>query len=206
VTCHRFFCFSAWLAVIALGVTPAHAQGIEAAPFVGYRFGGDFFELVTGRAVDTDGAPAIGLSFDVPLPDGFHLEGLFTHQNAHLVTTNLVGERLEWNVAVDHWLGGAIQELSAGRVRPFVSGLVGLTRFGVPADDEWRFVAGGGGGVKLLPTRHVGIRLDGRLFATFVDVDARAAACGGAGRCLTALDVDVVWQAEFTAGLVVKIP
>jgi hypothetical protein len=203
---HRFYCVSAWLTVVALCATPAHAQGIEVAPFVGYRFGGDFFELVTGRAVDVDGAPAIGLSFDVPLPDGLHIEGLFTHQNAHLVNTTFAGEPLQWNVAVDHWLGGAIQELSTARVRPFVSGLVGLTRFGVPSDDEWRFVAGGGGGVKLLPTRRLGIRLDGRLFATFVDVDAHAAVCGGAGRCLTALNVDVVWQAEFTAGLVVKIP
>jgi hypothetical protein len=204
VTCHRYR-FSAWLVVVALGVIPAHAQGVEVAPFVGYRFGGDFFELVTGRAVDTDGTSAIGFSIDVPLPDGLHVEGLFTHQNAHVVTTSLVGERLQWNVAVDHWLGGAVQELSAGSVRPFVSGVAGLTRFGVPSDAEWRFVAGGGGGVKWLPTRHVGIRLDGRLLATFVDVDARAVACGGAGRCLTALSVDIVWQAEFSAGVVVQI-
>ena len=36
------------------------AQGIEITPFGGYRFGGDFFEIVTGQPVDTDGAPAVG--------------------------------------------------------------------------------------------------------------------------------------------------
>jgi hypothetical protein len=193
-------------AVVTIGVVPSYAQRVEAAPFVGYRFGGDFFELATGRVVDTDGAPAVGLAIDVPLPDGLHVEGLFTHQDAHFVTTNLVGARQQWNVAVDHWQGGAVQELSLGRVRPLLSGLIGLTRYGVPSDREWRFVAGGGGGVKLLPTRNVGIRLDGRLFATFVDVDARGAVCGGGGACITAVSVDVVWQAEFSAGLVVRIP
>jgi hypothetical protein len=199
-------CLSAWLVTVTLGAVPAYAQRVEVAPFAGYRFGGDFFELVTGRAVDADGSPAVGVVIDVPLSDGLHVEGLLTHQDARIVTTNFVGDRQPWSVVVDHWQGGAIQELRAGRARPFFSGLAGLTRFGVPSDHEWRFVAGGGGGVKLLPSRHVGIRVDARLFATFVDVDARAAVCGRSGRCLTAVSVDIVWQAEFTAGLVVKIP
>ena len=80
-----------------------------------------------------------------------------------------------------------------------------MTRYGAPSDSEVRFVAGGGGGVKLLPTRYLAVRLDGRLFATFVDVDTRAAVCGG-GPCVAAFDVDIVWQAEFAAGLVVRIP
>ena len=197
---------SAWLVIVTLGAVPAYAQRVEVAPFAGYRFGGDFFELATGRAVDVDGSPVIGVVIDVPLPGGLHVEGLFTHQDAQVVTTNVVGDRQQWNVVVDHWQGGAVQELRAGRARPFFSGLAGLTRFGVSSDQEWRFVAGGGGGVKLLAGRHVGIRLDARLFATFVDVDARAAVCRGGGACVTALSVDIVWQAEFAAGVVVKIP
>src|SRR5262245_23322467 len=58
--------------------TPLQAQGIEITPFGGYRFGGDFFELITGRPVDTDGAPAIGATIDIPLHDGLQIEGLFT--------------------------------------------------------------------------------------------------------------------------------
>ena len=37
----------------------SHAQVIEVTPFIGYRFGGDFFELITGQSVDLD---ARGLS------------------------------------------------------------------------------------------------------------------------------------------------
>jgi hypothetical protein len=199
-------CGVAWLGVLTLSTGTASAQRVEVTPFAGYRFGGDFFELATGHPVDTDGAPAVGLLFDVPLPDGLHVEGLFTHQDAQVVTTNLFGDRQHWNVAVDHWQAGAVQEVRGDRVRPFLSGLLGLTRYGVASDHEIRFVAGGGGGVKLLPSRHLALRMDGRLYATFVDVDARGAVCGGHGRCVSALAVDVVWQAEFAVGLVVRIP
>jgi hypothetical protein len=51
----------------------------------------------------------------------------------------------------------------------------------------------------VLLQRHLDLRLDGRVFTTFVDVDAAARCSGG---CLVGLNVNVVWQAEFTAGLV----
>ena len=193
------------LVLTALGAASAHAQAVQVAPFVGYRFGGDFYELATGRAVDADGAPSAGVLVDVRLPDGLHLEGLFSHQNARFVTSDLFGAQREWDVVVDHWQGGALQELRGGRVRPFLSGLVGLTRYGIPSDNEVRFAAAAGGGVTLLPSRHVGVRLDGRVYGTFLNIGGRAVGCGQTP-CLVALDVDVVWQAEFTAGVVVRIP
>jgi hypothetical protein len=65
--------------------------------------------------------------------------------------------------------------------------------------------AGAGGGVKLFATPNLGLRLDGRVFATFLDANVRAGACS-AGTCLLLTHVDVAWQMEFTAGLVVKFP
>jgi hypothetical protein len=186
-------------------VSLASAQRLELMPFAGYRFGGDFFELASGHPIDADGAPAIGAVVNVPLGDGLHVEGLFTHQNGRVTSTDLFGHQSRWNVTVDHWQAGGLQELRHDRVRPFLTGLVGLSRYAIEGDSELRFVAGAGGGVKLFPVSRVGIRLDGRLFATFLDVGGRALACP-AGPCLIALDVDVIWQAEFSAGVVVKVP
>jgi hypothetical protein len=45
------------------------------------------------------------------------------------------------------------------------------------------------------------VRLDARVYSTFVDFDARAIACGP-GTCLTGFNIDVVWQIEMTAGVV----
>jgi hypothetical protein len=53
-----------------------------------------------------------------------------------------------------------------------------------------------------MPVPRVGLRLDGRVFATFVEAEGRAIACTP-GICLFSLDTDIVWQAEFTAGIVI---
>jgi hypothetical protein len=89
-------------------------------------------------------------------------------------------------------------------VRPFLTGMLGLSRTSVPGDNEIRFTLAAGGGVKVFPWRVVGVRVDGRLFATFLDLDGRAVACG-TGTCVLGLHTDVVWQAEFSAGLVVRL-
>jgi hypothetical protein len=192
------FALCLWLCPAAAG-----AQTVEVSPFVGYRLGGDFFERVTNQPVDLDGAPAIGGILNVAMHDGLWFEGLYTHQAARVdVPGNPLAAPTRWRITVDHWLAGGLQEFGQGRARPFLTGLLGLTRYGAEGDNEIRFVIGAGGGAKLRPTRHVAGRVDGRVFATFADVDGRAIVCSP-GFCLVAISTDVVWQAEFSAALVI---
>ena len=44
---------------------------------------------------------------------------------------------------------------------------MGLTRYGLPHDSETRFSVSGGAGVKLFAAPWIGVRFDGRVFATF---------------------------------------
>jgi hypothetical protein len=92
-------------------------------------------------------------------------------------------------------MAGGLQEFGEGRARPFLTGLLGLTRYAAEGDDEIRFVVSAGGGVKLRPLRHVGARLDGRVFTTFADIEGRTIACSP-GFCLVTFNADIV-QAEF---------
>ena len=108
-------------------------------------------------------------------------------------------------VSVDHFQGGALQEYQDGRVRPFATGMLGLTRYAGEGDSEMRFSLGAGGGVKLFPTANVGVRLNGQVSATFVYFDARAARRARPGLCFVGLNTDIVWQIEFSAGLIVKV-
>src|SRR5262245_54950311 len=182
---------------------PVRAQGVEVAPFGGVRFGGGFFETVSGRPIDTDAAPALGLTVDIPLSGGLQLEAAYSHQRADIFLPGQpFGPAARARFTVDHWQAGGLQEYGYGRARPFVTGVLGLTRYAGAADSEVRFTAGAGGGVKLFPVPHLGIRLDGRVFATLLDADGTGVACFQT--CLVALNVDVTWQAEFTAGLVVR--
>ncbi len=199
------------LVLAAVLAVPAFARAqtpVEITPFGGYRFGGDFFELVTGEPVDLDGAPSFGVAVDVPIrdPHGYQIEGLFSHEQANLsVHRQPFGPATIARVTVDHWMGGGLQEFGGEKVRPFLTGMLGLTRYAGQGDNEIRFALSAGGGVKLFPTRHLGLRLDGRVFATFVDADLGFLACSSfSGTCLIAFRTDVVFQAEFTAGAVLK--
>ena len=199
-----------WSLVALLGL-PALARAqtpVEITPFGGYRFGGGFFELITGEPVDLDGAPAFGIAVDVPIrdPHGYQIEGLFSHEEANLTVRHQpFGPATIARVTVDHWMGGGLQEFGGERVRPFLTGMLGLTRYAGEKDSEIRFALSAGGGVKLFPTRHLGLRLDGRVFATFVDAELGFLACSSfSGTCLIAFRTDVVFQAEFTAGAVFK--
>jgi len=192
-------------AFLAASAASARAQGIEIAPFAGYRFGGGFFEALTNQPIDRDGAPAVGLVFDVPLAEGSHLEGLFSHQFADISLAPAAGGTpVRTRVIVQHFQGGGLQEFGVDRIRPFLMGSLGLTHYSTGADSDVRFTVGAGGGVKLFPSSVVGVRLDGRVYATFLDFDVHAAACAN-GTCLTNVHTDVVWQAEFTAGLVFRL-
>ena len=62
----RFVRAMTFLACLVGQASTLSAQGIEVTPFGGYRFGGDFFELLTGQPLDIDGAPSVGVIVDVP--------------------------------------------------------------------------------------------------------------------------------------------
>ena len=179
------------------------AQQVEVAPFGGYSLGGGFFERVTNQNVDLDGAPAIGGVLNVAMRDGLWFEGFFTHQGAEVdVPGSVLSPPKRWRITVDHWMAGGLQEFGRGRARPFLTGLLGLTRYAAEGDNEIRFVISAGGGAKLRPARHVGARVDGRVFTTFADIDGRTIVCSP-GLCLVSLNTDIVWQIEFSAGLVI---
>ena len=166
------------LAASLVVTVPLGAQSVEVTPFGGYRFGGDFFELITRRPIDTDGAPAVGVIIDIPLHDGLQAEALFTHQDAVLTVPNepfLPPSR--WHVSVDHLQGGGLQEYADGRVRPFATGTLGLSRYAGGGDSEIRFTVGAGCGVKMFLSSKVGVRLGSQIYATLVYADARLIAC-----------------------------
>lgn len=180
-------------ALIAAGAGHVSAQTVEVSPIAGTRAGGDLFEVAAGRALDVDFAPVVGGALNVDLGDGLSFEGIYTHQ-----WTKQEGLRL----TTDQWLAGGRQEFGMGRARPFLSGLFGLTRYAANGDGEIRFTLAAGGGLKVAMQRHLGLRLDSRVSTTFVDAEARAVACTP-GMCLVAGHAALVWQIEFSGGLVV---
>ena len=140
-------------ALAALGVTllfacprTLPAQTVEAAPIAGYRFNNDLFEAAANRSVDVDGAPVVGGVVNVGMGGGLWFEALFTRQEADVtIPVGLSGPSSRTRIVVDQWLAGGTQEFGGHRARPFLTGLLGLTRYGADGDDEVRFTIGAGG-------------------------------------------------------------
>jgi hypothetical protein len=179
--------------LMTLGASRASAQAVEVSPVGGVRLGGDLFEVAAGRALDVDAAPVVGGTLNVDMGEGLSFEGIYTHQ-----WTKEAGLRL----TIDQWLAGGRQEYGIGRARPFLSGLLGLTRYASNGDGELRFTLAVGGGLKVAMQRHLALRLDSRVSTTFIDAEARAIACG-TGTCLVVGNAALVWQIEFSGGVVI---
>jgi hypothetical protein len=183
----------------------AQAQRVEIIPFGGYRVGGSVDAVGTGMVIDDDGGPSLGVVVDVlfgGLADGLKVEGVFSRERADLdVRTGIFDPPVSVPVEVDQILVGGIQDLDDGRVRPFLSGLLGLTRYAVPGDTEVRFSIGVGAGVKFYATRNFGLRLDARGYMTVLDLGG-SGVCGGIG-CAIRFNVSPAFQGDFTAGLLV---
>lgn len=167
----RYLIAAAVLAVCIAGPRVASAQGVEVTPF---------------------GGSALGIALDIPLPDGFQIDGFFSRDR-------------QFPTTIDQWHVGGLQEWGGRYARPFLTGTVGLTRYAVETGSETRFALGAGGGVKLFAGRHAALRLEARVFATFIDGEGTAFACSP-GWCFVALHADVDWRAALTAGLTVKLP
>ena len=73
-------------------------------------------------------------------------------------------------MTVEYYHAGALYQWKFDRVWPYVAGSMGATRF---APDNFNsnteFSVSAGGGVKLMFNPHVGIRLDGRLYSTYIE-------------------------------------
>lgn len=183
----------------------SHAQRVEITPFGGYRVGASIGEVGGRPVTDDDGGPSVGIVVDVvfgALTDGLKVEGVFSRQTADLrVRASLLDPPDSVRVEVDQILVGGVRDLSDDRVRPFLSGLLGITRYAVPGDTEVRFAVGVGTGLKVYATRHIGLRLDARGYMTVTGLNG-AGVCGGYG-CAIAFNVSPAFQGDFTAGLLV---
>jgi hypothetical protein len=189
--------------VCAIGAArEAGAQAVEISPAIGYRAGFPSYIYANGPIASSSGAPTYGVAVDLKYSPSLGIEALFSRQVADVVFTDEFGAPARMRVTVDFWHGGGMQEFGTGRVRPFMAGTVGITRYGQPGYSEVRFSAGAGGGVKLLATPHIGARLDGRVYATLVNGTSTIGLCGP-GVCILHVHVGAVWQADFTAGVLV---
>jgi len=188
-------------ALLLLAVTPASAveplgkERVELTPFFGYRIGGHFASAFGERGYEIDGAKAFGGLLDVNLhANNFKLEFLWSRQQTRLAGLGLLP------LEIDHLQAGIMQEVGEPQARLSVSVLLGASRIASPGLGSDTFFSGSlGGAAKLFLNPHLGLRLDARAYAVFVQSSASAICSGG---CVLVYSGAALWQGEFTAGLI----
>jgi hypothetical protein len=195
------------LAFLAVPVAMAQSSWdhrAELTPFIGFRLGGSFEESASGSRLELNESASYGLIFDHDLDGNAGVEFLFSRQSTDLLDKEGIfqGDTV-FAIDVDYYHTGGLYQWDGRRVRPFIAGSLGLTRMApelAGLDTEYRFSLGLGGGVKLFASRHVGFRLEGRGFTTFMS-SSGSIFCGGSG-CLVEVQASAVFQFEVSAGLI----
>lgn len=142
-----------------------------------------------------------------PPREGFKFEALFSREQARVkIQPTFFSPPLTANVEVDHLMIGVSQDLDPNTLEPgdsraFISGLVGVTRYAAADDTEFRFSVGVGAGGKFFATRHIGFRVDGRVYMTIINLGVGSGVCSGG--CVFVFNANPVFQADLTAGLII---
>jgi opacity protein-like surface antigen len=190
----------------------AEAQKVEVTPFVGYQFGGEI-RLVDGNLRLQDDM-SYGVVLDYTLNRQAQLEFSYTRQDTKLEFNEFQGGRRPiYDVSVNYWqLGGLYRFNPTATVRPFLTGTLGFTYYGVGDqldDDAPRinsdtfFSMVFGGGVKIFPSERIGIRLAGHLYSTIIS--SGGGFWCGTGGCGVGLSGWGVWQGDVSAGLIIAM-
>ena len=104
---------------------------------------------------------------------------------------------------IEYFHFGGTYGQATGKVRPFVVATIGATYMdpkGAGLNPETKFSLSLGGGVKFYLSEHVGIRLDGRWFGTFIG-GSGSVFCSD-GKCLIDVQGDVLSQFSANAGVI----
>ena len=183
--------------------TESVAQNFELTPFVGYRFGGDFQDSVTGGGLDIDDSESYGIVLGMNMSPETQVEFLYSHQATKIKPTGLFSPTSLTDLNIDYYhLGGSYIWNPKRKMRPFIQASIGVAHFNpdrAGLGSETRFSFGIGGGVKYFLTKHIGLRLDGRALGTLLNSNSAVFCSGG---CTINVQGSTLWQFEGNLGVI----
>jgi hypothetical protein len=193
--------------------TPAAAQDtnfkFELTPFAGYRVGGSFDEKDGDGRVELNDSNAQGIMFNIKANPNGQYELLYSRQDTNADTQGFFVNDPTIDIEVEYFHFGGTYLFDGDNTRPFIALTVGLSQFDpqlLGSGSESYLSASLGGGVQLNATKRLGVRLEARVFTTFVEDDSNifCVSSGGNGACLIQVNGRMLTQWEARAGLVLR--
>jgi len=193
-------------AVAAIRPAAAAAVPVELIPTIGVR-GGANLEADTSGVPPAKANPSVsfGLAVDWFVRPDAWFEVFADHQTLQFTSNPAAFGTSGFALAVDYLQFGGGYGPAEGRVRPYVTAGVGLTRYGAsPGDVGSTIGASGsiGGGIKVPVSKRVALRFEVRGYATINDA-AVSVTCGPG--CFVQFAADGWYQLAATAGLAIRL-
>ncbi len=172
--------------LLILPAAPAFSQGFELAAVGGYTTPGSIDHAAAGiTELKLDGSFTWCASASYFFSHRFGVETSWARQQSALVIGNAAGSAPMFDVHVDQLHGSFVFQLGGAqsRLRPFLSAGMGAAFFSATdLDSETRLSFGLGAGLKWLPTRRFGARLEARYSPTYLN-DSSSDFCDPFGFC-----------------------
>jgi hypothetical protein len=170
----------------------------------GYRVGGGFTDVNTGKTWELTEGPAWAVAADFGIDRRTQWELFISHRNSALKASGFapVADNIGLGITYYH-LGGTYFVDEVGRGVYVVGGL-GVTNFSPREADlssETRFSLNLGVGTMIPLGKSVGLKLEARGYATLVDSSGGFFCSGG---CVVQIKGSVITQADFLAGIAVR--
>lgn len=207
-------CLVATAAAACLGwAIPAGAQEkayrFEITPYAAYRMGGSFDEKDGDGSVDINDSSAEGIMFNIAANRHGQYELIYARQSTDADTSGFVANDPTVDLDIEQFQFGGTYFFDGNNTRPFIALTLGVTQFDpqlAGTDSESYFSASFGGGVHLRARKRLGIRLEARVFTTFIDDDSNifCSSVDGSGTCLVRVAARTLSQWEARAGLVFR--
>jgi len=177
----------------------------DLTPFSGYRTSMSFAiePHVTGTnpRLVLDASPSYGISFGVRLREEDLIEVRWARQDSYIRSVDITPQVPIQRIALDQFHGDFSHEPLIedwpSWAKPFVVASVGATHFSSNPSNFTRFSFGIGGGIRLLPSRHLGFKIQAEWLPALVDPSVTFVCAGG---CVLHIGSTVASQREVLVG------
>jgi opacity protein-like surface antigen len=175
----------------------------EITPFGGFRGGGNFDVANSSGDVDVESKNSFSLGLAYRIDAGQQYEFLYSRQETQLESNPTFGQ-LDLNVEYLH-LGGTVITNEERRVKPYIAGGLGVTRFTsdtAGSSEETNFSLNFGAGLRIPFNDHFSLRLEARGYLTFLDTQSAIFCASGSsgGACAIRGSGDAFFQYDVMAG------